>query len=242
MKNVRVFASQVRESRGAYPVEFHPCRAWWWYPLWRYTLNRKDGLSVGRPWITFASAAFLKRVLRPHMRVLEWGSGGSTVFFASRVQSLETVEHEADWYQHVASTLQARNLTNVNLHCIGPAALPPGEVRSKERPEDYYTGNRQYLSCEFRAYASMADRFPDASFDLVSIDGRSRPACFQHGWTKVKPGGFLMLDDAQRAHYASIHEAMAQRRWTRIPFYGPGPYGGAFRFTCLWQRPLSAGA
>lgn len=235
--DIRRFASLVSEARRDFPGEFCSRRVWMWYPLWRYTLNRSDGLESGRPWITFEAARFLSRVLAPHMRVLEWGTGGSTVFFARRVAEVESVEHEKAWLEKVDATLKSRGLRNVRLNFRPPVAVAPDAVRRKDRPEDYASGTRQYPNHDFRDYAAFADTLPSECFDLVVIDGRARPSCFVHGYSKVRPGGYLMLDDAQRGHYVLVHERLNAMGWLRVPFYGPGPYGGDFRFTCLWHFP-----
>ena len=43
---------------------------------------------------------------------------------------------------------------------------------------------------------------PDASLDLVVVDGRARVECARRAMPKVKPGGLLLLDDTSRERYA----------------------------------------
>lgn len=47
-------------------------------------------------------------------------------------------------------------------------------------------------------YHSIADYFPDESFDAVIVDGRNRVKCIEATKRIVKRGGFILLDDAQR--------------------------------------------
>src|SRR4051812_37225534 len=49
------------------------------------------------PWMTFGAIEFLQRALREDMVVFEYGSGGSTLFFANRVRRLVTIEHDPEW-------------------------------------------------------------------------------------------------------------------------------------------------
>lgn len=44
-------------------------------------------------------------------------------------------------------------------------------------------------------------KFPDNYFDIVLVDGRSRPSCLFHSLNKVKKGGLLVLDNAEREYY-----------------------------------------
>src|SRR5262249_9447946 len=39
-------------------------------------------LDLGIPWVNYQALEWLSRIVNPRMRVFEWGSGGSTVFFA----------------------------------------------------------------------------------------------------------------------------------------------------------------
>jgi hypothetical protein len=38
----------------------------------------------------------------------------------------------------------------------------------------------------------------------VVVDGRSRVDCARHGLGKIRPGGFLLLDNAQRERYRPV--------------------------------------
>lgn len=51
------------------------------------------------PWFTYSAIEFLSERLNKTMKVFEFGSGNSTLFFASRVSSVESVEHDRNWYE-----------------------------------------------------------------------------------------------------------------------------------------------
>ncbi len=53
----------------------------------------------------------------------------------------------------------------------------------------------------FEKYVRSIDRFIDKSLDLVIIDGRARLSCITHALKKIRPGGYLMLDDSERERY-----------------------------------------
>ncbi len=57
----------------------------------------------------------------------------------------------------------------------------------------------EYL--DFQNYVTQIDAFPDSTFDIVLVDGRARPACLIHALPKVRRGGLLILDNAERPHY-----------------------------------------
>jgi predicted O-methyltransferase YrrM len=50
----------------------------------------------------------------------------------------------------------------------------------------------------FRKYAAAILGYPDESFDLVFVDGEAscRDWCIANALPKIKPGGYLLLDDS----------------------------------------------
>ncbi|HKO93603.1 MAG TPA: hypothetical protein VJU61_20760, partial [Polyangiaceae bacterium] len=76
----------------------HPASAAWLLPWFTSQAVTRSPLGDEAPWIPFVARRWLARQLRPHLRVFEWGSGGSTLFLARRVAELVSVEHDAEWY------------------------------------------------------------------------------------------------------------------------------------------------
>jgi hypothetical protein len=72
-------------------------------------------LDVGLPWFSYAAIDFLTGFLRPSMSVFEYGTGGSTVFFARKVQIVTSTEDNIVWLQKVKERLERTALTNVTL-------------------------------------------------------------------------------------------------------------------------------
>lgn len=55
-------------------------------------------------------------------------------------------------------------------------------------------------------YAQICDTFPDNYFDIIVIDGKDRVQCSEKAQRILKPGGIVMLDDAERPRYAPIFD------------------------------------
>lgn len=66
------------------------------------------------PWLTFPAIAFLESRVRSDMRVFEYGSGNSTLWWARRVAFVESCEHDLDWAQVVQPLLP----NNARLHLL----------------------------------------------------------------------------------------------------------------------------
>lgn len=70
-----------------------------------------------RPWFTPGARKFLERIVRPEWIVLEFGSGGSTFWLSSRVNTLITLEHDPEWADAVkAKIADIPHNTRIVLH------------------------------------------------------------------------------------------------------------------------------
>jgi predicted O-methyltransferase YrrM len=197
----------------------------------------QSALSESRPWITFAAARAVEEILRPDMRIFEFGSGGSTLFFAQRVASGVSVEHDPGWAARVQNALRAGGYsTTWSVEVHPPLPDPRASGRSPRDLEGYVSEDLRYAGMTFRDYAASIDRFSDTEFDVVFLDGRARPSCFKHARTKVRLGGYLIVDNSDRADYGGIHDALASPAWERRHYHGPGPYSWGFWATTVWRR------
>ena len=134
----------------------------------------EDCKVASLPWLTDRAISFLDNYLREHpdAKVLEFGSGGSTVWLAQRAKSVVSIEHHDAWYSEVSKTLVNKGLMPV--------------VKYIHHPLPYY---------------NVVDDFEADSFDLILVDGRNRKGCLKHSLRLLKSGGILVLDDAQRPYY-----------------------------------------
>lgn len=63
----------------------------------------KNGEPI--PWFTYPFIDFLKVRLNKNMKVFEFGSGNSTIWFAKRVSSIVSVEHNEKWYNKIREAI-----------------------------------------------------------------------------------------------------------------------------------------
>lgn len=198
---------------------------------------QKDGMSpisAEIPWISFEAIDYLDQNLTPTMTAFEYGSGGSSVYLARRLKHLTSVEHNADWFAAVCTTMAERDLFNWSGHHIPAEEGPYGSSR-RDEPADYTSDESAAIN--YRAYASSIDAFSDEAFDMVLVDGRARPSCLVHAMPKVKLGGLLVLDNADRSYYTStIAEKIAERFQAELDRVGPAPFIPDFIKTTIWRR------
>lgn len=67
------------------------------------------------PWITPESICTLETFIRSEHKVLEFGAGGSTLYFSQRCHSVLSFETLPDWYTHMKKLVEG---SNVELHSV----------------------------------------------------------------------------------------------------------------------------
>ena len=165
----------------------------------RYVYSRAMQLSYQRrnpdkPWLTKQSIQILSTLLKPEDTGLEFGSGSSTIWFAGRIKHLTSVEHDHSWYEKISRKLKDKNIRNVDYYFF-------------PLPEEGESAQDTYLR--------KIGEFDDYSLDFVLVDGRLRDLCACMVLEKIRPGGVLVLDNAER--YLKRHSGNvrpASKEWT----------------------------
>lgn len=70
------------------------------------SVEKKQACDVSQnpvPWFTYPAIEFLKQLNLNDKVVFEWGSGNSSLFFASRVKTIHSIEHNKLWFDKVKS-------------------------------------------------------------------------------------------------------------------------------------------
>jgi hypothetical protein len=190
-------------------------------------------LNAAIPWIVFRAIDYLETCDLRQSLVFEYGSGGSTLFWlrkgAARVMS---VEHDRGWFEAMQKRVAGKP---VDL-CLAEAELDGTAAGAKRAdPGAYTSADPSFQRHRFTSYVRQIDAFPDETFDVVLIDGRARPSCVVHSAPKVKPGGLLILDNADRDYYL-LESAPSLRGFSRQTFDGATPGAAARSTTAIFTR------
>jgi hypothetical protein len=207
-----------------------------YYPDWREHLSPgRNSVTDRSPWMSFAAIRFLKTITRKDMSVFEYGSGGSTMFWISRVQEVVSVEHDLSWYMNMKEKLDVQAIRNVQYILAEPVPDPGYREKRFENPDDYISGDPGYAGKNFEKYAKSIDTFPDNYFDIIIVDGRARPSCIQHGIPKLKKNGWLIIDNTERKYYTAFFP-FDRNSWKISTFAGPVPYMRDFSETSFLKK------
>ena len=148
-------------------------------------------------------------------KVLEWGSGTSTIYFSKIVKQFVSIEHNTEWYNRISSQIT----DNVEYYYVAPHGFKNDEELDKNVSDllcrandpvlvdgithwktrdgfDWHCGIdyiRKPLELEYRDY------------DVVIVDGRCRTMCAYIAKYLIKDGGYLIFDDFKsRTYYHGI--------------------------------------
>ena len=202
-------------DRGTRRSRFHTTRGpitisgWLRLPIAR--LRARRGSVPERPWIVPAAIGWLRRRLSREWSVLELGAGHSTPWLARRAARVLSFEDNEFWLDQARQRLAEAGLENVEL---------------------------RHLPVE--DFAEEVQALDDASFDLVVVDFLESPEAdrvraVDVARSKVRPGGYLVLDDSDRPSYAEAYELL--QGWRERRFVGVKDGWPQVCETAILRRP-----
>jgi len=166
------------------------------------------------PWISPASRDFLGGYLNENHKMAEFGSGKSTIFFSSKAGEIISIEHHKGWYERIKKILQEQQIKNVTYLFVEINE----EQETNEEPSfmkllDIGLDEFKYKK-KFRNYFNALNSYEDKSFDVILVDGRSRPECVFSSIRKLKKGGMMILDNSERDRYKIIFQKL--KNWEMV--------------------------
>jgi len=200
-------------------------------PTYSHFLGGHGTLAFGYPWLSIGAIVALEYTIfstsarvgnayhcTPPKQVLEFGSGGSTIFFAHKAEHVTSIETDANWAPRTLEALERHGVKNkVTLHvCSNPES------------------------------EKLVSKFQDGFFDLLLVDhaadetvlGRGAKRAFSRkplamiGAQKLASNGWCVVDNY------SVH-GMAAFDWTgwSVWIFDDMQYSG--RGTLIAQRNKS---
>lgn len=157
------------------------------------SVNQVVENGICLPWFYPSSLEFIKTIIKPDWRVFEYGSGAGTYWWSLFVEEILAVEHEKLYYDSVRDLLTKKGAENAGVI-----------FREMQRgiDSDYV---RSILEREYQ-------------YDCIIIDGRQRSRCSRYALRKIKKGGYIILDNAERDYYKEIHELFKSKNFETFSF------------------------
>lgn len=199
------------------------------YKLWKkINSSKKNLIDLELPWITVAAKyridSYLEKIDNP--KIFEFGAGGSSLYFLKKNANLYSVEHDKIWFDQLNKL--TKKTTKWTLKFIPPSW--------SDKNTEYSSEFKGYEKANFFDYVHSIDAHDENYFDIILVDGRSRLACLKHSKNKVKIGGLLILDNAERDRY--FKEQVLTKQKFKLIFEHYGALIGSYQFvkTNIYQR------
>lgn len=203
---------------------------------------QRGGLPI--PWFTFPAIAFLDSRDLVGKKVVEIGSGYSTLYFEQRGCFGVSLETDSDWARSVGRALREIS----DLPGLEVQELKPAEVKTYSSQSSY--GGESITDRSLRLgvsdsevdqrrfvpslSAALTKHISDA--DLVVIDGALRNMCMSIASQHCKEDAMILVDNSERTEYKDGISELARDGWEPIEFEGLGPINPYTWKTTIWTK------
>ena len=167
-------------------------------------MSDRGTLTATPPCLVDGCVVFLHAVLTKESTVLQTGCRSGVAWLAKRALMVLAFEHDAFYCGTLRAALKRPGIRNAHI----------------------------VLDEKYGTHGPRIDG--DIMFDLVLVNGIGRTLTVLTTWERVKPGGYLMLDNSQSAKLKSICWYLDSQGWSRVEWCD-GP-----RRTSMWCRPVTA--
>ena len=174
-------------------------------------MGKFKGEFRATPWLPENAIALLDRLIQPDWNIVETGAGASTFWLAERAARVISFEHNPAWGGAVAGQAELRELNNITV------------FMDENYPK---TGIREHL-----------ELFACGEIDLALIDGRGRVRSIESVIPFIKPGGWIVLDNATRPRYEKAHQILAAAGWETTVIEGRIMPENKRGITQFWRKP-----
>jgi hypothetical protein len=167
--------------------------------LKHYIQKKKyNTINLGLPWMNFEVTDWLQKNITSQMLIFEWGSGGSTLFYAKKAKQVISIEYDKGFYDYIKTQFVSSGSNNIDLRYV-----------PSEKSGQFQSFAPGYQGQYFDNYVNIINEFEPGTFDVIIVDGRQRNACFEKAIAMVKSGGFIVFDNSEREFYKkSINKAV----------------------------------
>lgn len=150
------------------------------------------------PALNFQVVEFMEKIITSESLIFETGTGNSTIWFARRAKRVVALEHRIGWHEQVRQCLEKEKVENVKVYF-----------------------DPEYAQKSFDDILMKGDNI---QYDLVLHDGPNptieRLPLIKLIPSLVKQGGYLIVDDTDRAVLASGIEYLDSLGWKKLVISG----------------------
>jgi len=200
-----------------------------WIESKRVNRSVKDGELV--PWITYPALSYLEKVDFSKLSCVEFGSGASTFWFASRCKDFKTFEFDSNYFRLLS---QIPTISDIKL--VESSGLLNYFIKDDHNLENY----QLYIDLDLenlnisKAHPNADSKFNGedlvvkikeeiANADCVFIDGGPRNFIIALAAEFLKGEALLVIDNSDLDYVQVGLGALKSVGFREVPFVGHGP-------------------
>lgn len=200
-----------------------------WLESKAFNRSVKNGELV--PWITYPALSYLEKVDFSKLSCVEFGSGASTFWFASRCKNFETFEFDEAYFR-----LLSENPTMEGINLVDASEVLNYFTRTNHDLEKYQLqitldlDNLKVSQSSFNGSSKFKGgdlitkiREGIAKADCVFIDGGPRNFLIALAAEQLRSEALLVIDNSDSEYVQSGVSHLKSLGFREIPFVGYGP-------------------
>jgi precorrin-6B methylase 2 len=160
--------------------------------------SNREGASIDAsgeplPWVTYPAIEFIKRRVKPEMSVFEYGSGGSTRWWANLVSHVVSVEHDRQWFEKL-SAMKCANIELFQIDLINGGEYSKKIAQYENQFDIVVVDGEDRVNCIKHCLGALTE----SGVVIVDNSDRSQYAegttyLFEHGFRKLEFIGFCPI-------------------------------------------------
>ena len=123
--------------------------------------------------------AFIEKYLTKDKVMLEWGAGGSTLYFSQLVKEYYSIEHNPIWWSKIKNSARYLEKNNINIF--------------NAKNDMKFTIPSEYN--QFKKYINYIDKIGISKYDIILIDGRARQWCAEKALKYIDSNSIIFIHD-----------------------------------------------
>lgn len=154
-----------------------------------------------KPWMSQEEINLILKYLNKNQIMLEYGCGGSTLYFSKFVKKYYAIEHNKEWFNTIKEKIKEKKIDNINI--VLKEILIDSRYLKKADNWNILSNSDNYKN--FKEYIEAPSDLK-TKFDVVLIDGRSRPECakFIYDNNMLNDNGVVIVHDFWNRNYYHV--------------------------------------